>query len=512
MIRALFLLLCLSTPLASVPYEQKVSLLYDTLDPDSLTSLLAFYHLYGESEVGQKAFVRALELINRHRATPLILGAELPLLALDIDRIIALVVKGPKEEAPLLSFRESQMCQTIASHLLNRSLKGYGVWNKEEMAKLDSSEVDLARAILLHQFGESEKDKVYSYEATLDVMALQILARLPKTATQIEKVEAINHFIFHEMRYRFPPHSMWAKDVDLYTFLPSVLDSRQGVCLGVSILYLSLAQRLGLPLDIITPPGHIYISYVEGEKVVNIETTARGIHVPSDAYLSINTLKLKKRTMKEVVGLNFMNAAATAWHKKDHKKAIELYKEAKVYLPDDALLSTFLGYNHLFAGEIEEGKKLLLYAKENPLEEMLYQDTTIADYLEGRIDSEGILAIYQEVDETRESIYGKQKILESLLQKYPEFREGIFHLAVTHLQLGRNKEGLQLLERYHALDSQNPVVEYYIAALAKERFEFPKAYEHLRLVTLLVESKGHKPKALEDLHRALRKEALPLSK
>jgi tetratricopeptide (TPR) repeat protein len=508
---ALCLLLSTGPLLATTSYEQKVSVLYDTIDPNSLTALLAFYHLYGESDSGKKAFIRALELINRHRKVPLIMGAELPQLSLDIESIIALVVKGPNEEAPLLSERDSQICDRIASHLLNRSLKGYQVWSKEGLLTLEPEELDLARGILLHQFGDNDKGKIRSYEAILDIMALQILAKLPKGADALAKLEAINDFIFHEMRYRFPPHSLWAKDVDVYTFLPSILDSRHGVCLGVSILYLSLAQRLGLPLEIITPPGHIYLSYVDKERVINIETTARGVDVPSENYLSINTLKLQKRTIKEVIGLHFMNAAATAWHKKNHKGAIELYQEAMQYLPKDPLLASFLGYNLLFFGDEKEAKKYLTYAKDHPLEEMVYPDTTIADYLAGKIDKEGILVMYQHVDETRESIYIKQNALKKILDSYPEFREGIFHLAVTYLQLGRSREAMPLLERYHALDAHNPVVEYYLAIVAKERLDFAKAYEHLGVAEALMKSKGHTPRALEELQRSLRKEALPLN-
>ena len=127
------------------------------------------------------------------------------------------------------------------------------------------------------------------------------LARLPIHATDEEKIRAISHFIFHEKRFRFPPHSLYAKDIDTYTFLSSVLDSRLGVCLGVSILYLSIAERLDLPLEIITPPGHIYIRYRKGEEIQNIETTARGIHLPNRAYLGINTRKLQERNKKQVI-------------------------------------------------------------------------------------------------------------------------------------------------------------------------------------------------------------------
>ena len=98
------------------------------------------------------------------------------------------------------------------------------------------------------------------------------------------------------MRFRFPPHSLHAKDIDIYTFLPSVLDGRRGVCLGVSILYLCLAQRLGLDLEIITPPGHIYVRYQSPEgEMINIETTARGIDIPSERYLGMETRKLQTK-------------------------------------------------------------------------------------------------------------------------------------------------------------------------------------------------------------------------
>lgn len=113
-----------------------------------------------------------------------------------------------------------------------------------------------SRSFFKSQFGP-DRVRIQSYEALIDLMALQILARLPKQASAEEKIIAINTFIFDEMGFRFPPHSLYAKDIDLYTFLPSVLDSRRGVCLGVSILYLCLAQRLELPLEMITPPGPV---------------------------------------------------------------------------------------------------------------------------------------------------------------------------------------------------------------------------------------------------------------
>ena len=510
MLKSIFLLFSLMFALNAGKYEEKLNVLYDSLDPDSLSELVAFYHLYSKHDAGEKAYKRFWQLINFHRPYPISPFNTITFPDIDLSSIVSLVTKQSYENLPDISSDALGEIEYITSHLQNRKLKGSKVWTKKELQALNSDEIDIARALLIHQYGDSEKNKIRTYEAYLDLMALQILARLPRKPSHIQLLEAINHFIFIEMGYRFPPHSMWAKDVDLYTFLPSVLDSRHGVCLGVSILYLSLAQRLDLPLTVVTPPGHIYLSYqMHGEKI-NIETTARGIHMPDETYLNINTCKLQKRNLKEVVGLNFINAAATAWGHNDHVKALEFYNEASPYLPDDRLLSIFMGYNYLFVGEVVKGRELLLKARDNPSQEDVYSDTTLIDYLDGKIDIEGIQSIYQMVDETRESIFKKQHQIEDILDRNPKFREGIFHLAITWLQLGRNGEALKVLDQYHNLDHNNPTVEYYLSIISMQRMQFKKSYSHLRRLKSVLRRKHHEPQALSSLEKGLRQESLPL--
>ncbi len=494
------------TALLGANYEEKTTVLYNSLDPSSLSELFAFYHLYPETKAGERAYRKAWELIGLHREV----GVEpekLVEFSLDVKPMTAFVTRAPYEDAILLSEKELETVERISDHLLHRKLKGHSVWNPDELFDLPNEEVDLSRAIFLYQFGKENPLQVRSYEAYLDMMALQILARLPKGYTDLQALEAINHFIFHELRYRFPPHSMWTEDVDLYTFLPSVLDSRHGVCLGVSILYLGLAQRIGLPLEIITPPGHIYLSYQKGGKTINIETTARGLDIPTEMYLGINTKNLKTRTLKEVIGLHFMNAAATAWHHNDPKKALSLYEQAQNFLHDDPLLLTFMAYNHLFLGEIKEGKALFKKIKEHPVEDALYPDTIIDDFLAKNIDAKGIQIVYKEVDERRESVLEKQEAIQKVLKSYPKFREGIFHLGVTWLQLGRNKEALECLKRYHALDPNNPTVEYYLSTLSLQRWAFHDALNHLNFCKAILEKHNHRPRVLTALEKDLRQSA-----
>jgi tetratricopeptide (TPR) repeat protein len=479
-----------------------LSALYSTLDPTSVSQHFAFYELYPKTTEGREALKHAWELLSNGCAD---CDPELILPSIDPKPLINFVNRIESNETPLLAEDQLAVIQKLSKHLLNRNLKGYGLWDLEAMLKLPNEEIDLSRCLLLAEMGP-QKEKIESYEANIDLMALQIYARLKEGASPQEKIRAMNDYIFSEMRFRFPPHSLHAKDIDIYTFLPSVLDSRRGVCLGVSILYLSLAQRLGLELEAITPPGHIYVRYAASNgEIINIETTARGIDVPSEMYLGLETRSLQKRDVRQVIGLAFMNQAAVSWHREDPKTAISLYEKARPFMGDDYLLNMFLGFNYLFVGREKEGRALLEKVKGMIPDYAISSDSVAEDYLAGHATPEAIQAIYSEVDQTRDSIIAKQEKLTKVVQECPKFRQGIFHLATTWLQLGREKEALPILEKYIAMNPEDATVNYYISAIQFQRKNFNQAWKYLRSAEKIVLGKDHKPRALQQLRQALQK-------
>src|SRR5690606_37631216 len=123
------------------------------------------------------------------------------------------------------------------------------------------------------------------------------------------------------------------------------------------------------------------------------------------------------------------------------------------------------GFNYLFDGKIDEGKKLLKKTEKVIPEYGISADTVAEDFLQGKADVEALQAIFSEVDESRSSILKKQEKLKQTVAKHPEFRQGWFHLAVTWLQLGREKEAIPLLEKYLSMTSNDPTVNYYLSAI-----------------------------------------------
>ncbi|NGX61527.1 MAG: hypothetical protein K940chlam9_01013 [Chlamydiae bacterium] len=483
---SLFFTLLATSPL--VGSERQA--LYNSLDPQSVAKALAFYELYPGTEEGNAALARATELLDLSH----------PSFAATLTTFIN---RGEKKEE--WSEEEVEKIEKIAAHLPNRKLQGYHAQSEEEVVALPSREIDLGMALLLSQMkGESGAHlQARRYSAMLDLMAMQIIARLPRDATPEEKIAETNRYIFDEMHFRFPPQSVYAQDIDLYTFLPSVMDNHLGVCLGVTALYLAIAQRIELPLEVITPPGHIYVRYREGEKIVNIETTARGINTPSETYLSVNTRHLEERTIKEVIGMTHVNQASLYLHLSEFEKAAPVYEQAMLYMPGDPLVTELLGYSYLFLQKKREGKKLLKEIAYHLPDHYVARRKLAEDYLKGKVGKEGIRAVFQRVDETRKSILQKQEELQVLLQKHPQFRDGWQQLAVGWIQLKRFKEAIAALETAQTLDPEDPVIPYYLSVLYGERFDLKKCWENLHKAEAITQSRNFSPKPLKDLRKAL---------
>lgn len=478
--------------------SERVKMLYNSLNPDSMTEHLAFYSLYPDTPEGQKA----LQHIAQFLSTPY-----LPLQPADLknnlEALIQLVNKGDQSQIQPLSSQELILMEKLGSHFPNRKLKGHFIQTEEEAKALDPSEIDLARALFISQLGTEEMDRIRTYEVALDLMAIQILSKLKPNSTPLEKVNAMNQYIFYDLGFRFPPHSLYAKDIDLYTFLPSVLDSRRGVCLGVSILYITLAQRIGLELEMVTPPGHIYVRAPYKGEVINIETTARGVNPDSDIYLGVDTRSLQVRNIKEVIGLAHYNQAAVYWAKKQPELALKAYHRALPYMPGDRQLTELMGYSYLFAGDYENGNRCMQEIRNYLAETDVSPSTSPNDYLEGRVDIEGLKAVLLPVDENRTSILEKKNEILATLERFPDFKDGWHYLAICNLQLHRLKEALEALNKAHALNPHDVTTEYYLAVLNAERMNYSKAWEHLENAEKIAQNRNHHPKALEELRRSL---------
>jgi tetratricopeptide (TPR) repeat protein len=124
--------------------------------------------------------------------------------------------------------------------------------------------------------------------------------------------------------------------------LESVLAHRKGNCLGLSMLYLALADRLGVPFRGVYVPSHCFVRY-EGNGVrVNVEFAEGGASWEDDRYrrefrISPARPYLQSLAPGEMLGVFLKTLGAGYSRKGREEDALRLYDEAaRVYpgLPD----------------------------------------------------------------------------------------------------------------------------------------------------------------------------------
>ena len=114
----------------------------------------------------------------------------------------------------------------------------------------------LAEACLLVAADAYRDLDVNRYLGEIERMAARLRGRLPPGADAEEKVIALNQFLFDDLGF--------SGNADDYydprnSYLNEVIERRRGIPLSLSILYMEVGRKIGLPLEGISFPGHFLV-------------------------------------------------------------------------------------------------------------------------------------------------------------------------------------------------------------------------------------------------------------
>lgn len=97
----------------------------------------------------------------------------------------------------------------------------------------------------------------------LDRLAARCRELIAEPATARERCRALNRVLFHEEGFRGNTERY---EDPLNSFLPAVLERKKGLPISLSIVYLLVAQRIGLELEPVGMPGHFLSGcFVDGQ-------------------------------------------------------------------------------------------------------------------------------------------------------------------------------------------------------------------------------------------------------
>lgn len=87
----------------------------------------------------------------------------------------------------------------------------------------------------------------------LDKLALKLLKRLPADASHVQKLRMLNHFFYQELGFCGNVNDYYHPD---NSYLHRVISTRRGIPISLAMVYIELAQQIGLQIRGVSFPGH----------------------------------------------------------------------------------------------------------------------------------------------------------------------------------------------------------------------------------------------------------------
>jgi regulator of sirC expression with transglutaminase-like and TPR domain len=133
--------------------------------------------------------------------------------------------------------------------------------------------IDLERAALYIAQEAYPNLDIEEYVAALDTMAEEVREQLPLEDYPLRTLQVLNQYLYQDLGFQ-------GNQTDYYnpqnSFLNDVIDRRTGIPITLSLVYLSLAQRIAFPMVGIGLPGHFLIRPLQNQMEVFIDAFNQG--------------------------------------------------------------------------------------------------------------------------------------------------------------------------------------------------------------------------------------------
>lgn len=134
-----------------------------------------------------------------------------------------------------------------------------------ELVTRDENNWELDQAALLIAAEEYPHLEIEKYLEQLDTLAALAAARDEAGADPRTRLLRLNQLLFDELNFHGNTEDYFdARN----SFLNDVIDRRTGIPITLSVVYIEIARRLGLPLYGVGMPGHFLVKYVDDEQTL----------------------------------------------------------------------------------------------------------------------------------------------------------------------------------------------------------------------------------------------------
>ena len=158
----------------------------------------------------------------------------------------------------------------------------------QDVLDVPREQLNLAQAALVMAKDEYPQLDIAAYVERIDELAATLKKRLRADISPADKLALLNHYLFEELDF--------AGNADDYydprnSYLNEVIDRKLGIPITLSVLYIEVGRRVGLPLIGVSFPGHFLVKCAVRDGSVVLDAYARG------ATLGIKDLQKRLRVL-----------------------------------------------------------------------------------------------------------------------------------------------------------------------------------------------------------------------
>ncbi len=233
-----------------------------------------------------------------------------------------------------------------------------------QLVTQSEEELDLAEAALLIAQEERPEIDVAAYLRRLDELAAAVRARLPESPAPADLIQGLNTQLFRE-------EGLVGNDSEYYdpcnSFLNEVLDRKRGIPITLSVIYLEVGRRLGLPLVGVGFPGHFLVKYsgATGDIVLDpfsggvtlsqeeLTQRLRRMYGDTNPFLSQIPQLLTPASKKEILVRMLRNLKGIYLQQNDFSRALAAIERILLVAPDLAVEMRDRGAVHQRLGHLQ---------------------------------------------------------------------------------------------------------------------------------------------------------------
>ena len=210
-----------------------------------------------------------------------------------------------------------------------------------EIAALDENLFPLDRAALTLCLEDYPDLKIEDYLRRLDGLAASAQVLLGEDRSAMSVIRSLNEVIFVQAglggnteEYYDPRNS----------FLNEVLDSKKGIPISLSVIYIEVARRIGFPIHGVGFPGHFIVKFSDEDGDILIDPFNSGrilsrrecqelLDRVYGGSVSVHSTLFKPMEKKAIISRMLFNLKGIYYQKEEYQKALSVVEQILMLNP-----------------------------------------------------------------------------------------------------------------------------------------------------------------------------------